>query len=166
MVKTWNKYFESLIIPGLKLDEFVNGLQPAGKAHKNVLSIFFNTYENYVDVDDAKKHIFKINDLTGDILNNGRVQFNAMIFGKEELETVIRGNIVNLAMNEFYSNLPNNINIFGIDIKPISFVHKDDLKFSFENLLTIEELERIITSVSGYSLSGEKDGYYIWRKNL
>lgn len=165
-MKTWTQYFESLIIPGLKLDEFLNGIEPAGKIHKNILSIFFNTYENYVDIDDALKHIFKINDLTGDILNNGRVQFNAMVFGKQELEIVVRNNIVNLSMNEFYSNLPNNINIFGIDIKPISFIHKDDLKFSFENLLTIDELKRIITSVSGYSSVGEKDGYYIWRKNL
>jgi hypothetical protein len=166
MIRNWTQYFESLNIPGLKLDEFLNGLESAGKAHKNILSIFFNTYENYIDIDDAQKHIFKINDLTGDILNNGRVQFNALIYGQKELETVIRGNIVNLALNEFYSNLPNNINIFGIDIKPISFVNKDDLKFSFENLLTIDELKRIITAVSGYSFVGERDGYFIWRRNL
>jgi hypothetical protein len=166
MIRNWTQYFESLIIPGLKLDEFLNGLEPAGAAHKNVLAIFFNTYENYVDIDDPQKHIFKVNDLTGDILNNGRVQFSALIYGKQELETVVRNNIVNLSMNEFYSNLPNNINIFGIDIKPVSFIDKEALKFSFENLLTLDELERIITSVSGYSMVGEKDGYYIWRKNL
>jgi len=166
MLKNWTQYFESLIIPGLDIAEFLNGLEPAGNAHKNILSIFFNTYENYVDLDDPQKHIFKVNDLTGDILNNGRVQFNAMVFGKQEIETIVRNNIANLSMNEFYSNLPNNINIFGIDIKPISFIHKDDLKFSFENLLTVDELKRIITAVSGYTFSGERDGYYIWRKNV
>lgn len=166
MIKNWTKYFESLIIPGLSIDEFLGGLEPAGKVHKNILSIYFNTYENYVDIDDPQKHIFKINDLTGDILNNGRVQFRAMVFGKQELETIIRNNLVNKCMQEFYDNLPNNLNIFGIDIKPISFVHKDDLKFTFENLLTIDELKRIITAVSGFSFSGERDGYYIWRKNL
>lgn len=165
-IKNWSKYFESLVIPGLQIGEFLNGLEPAGKAHKNILSIFFNTYENYVDLDDPQKHIFKVNDLTGDILGNGRVQFNAMVFGKQELETVVRNNIVNLAMIEFYNNLPNNINIYGIDIKPISFIHKDDLKFTFENMLTIDELKRIVTAVSGYTFSGERDGYYIWRKNL
>jgi len=166
MIRTWNKFFESLIIPGLKVDEFLVGIEPANKGHKSVLSVYFNTYENYVDIDDARKHIFKINDLTGDILNNGRVQFNAMVFGKQELETVVRNNIVNLSMNEFYSNLPNNINIFGIDVKPVSFINKDDLKFTFENLLSIDEIERIITSVSGYSYVGERDNYYIWRRNL
>jgi len=166
MLRNWNKFFESLNIPGLKIDEFINGIEPAGKAHKNILSIFFNTYENYIDIDDSQKHIFKVNDLTGDVLGNGRVQFNSMVFGKQELESVIRNNIVNLALNEFYSNLPNNINIFGIDIKPISFVNKDDLKFSFENLLTIDELKRIITAVSGYIFTGERDGYFIWRKNI
>ena len=165
-MKSWSKYFESLIIPGLKIEEFLSGLDPAGKVHKNVLAMFFNTYENYVDIDDPQKHIFKINDLTGDILNNGRVQFNALIFGQQELESTIRNNIVKLAMNEFYSNLPNNINIYGIDIKPISFIHKEDLEFTFESLLTIDELKRIITAVSGYSSVGERDGYFIWRKNL
>jgi len=166
MIKNWTRYFESLVIPGLKLDEFLTGLEPAGKGHKNILSIFFNTYENYIDMDDPQKHVFKVNDLTGDILNNGRVQFNAMVFGKQELETTIRNNIVNLSMNEFYSNLPNNLNIFGIDIRPISFISKDELKFSFENLLTIDELKKIITAISGYTFSGERDGYYIWRKNI
>lgn len=166
MIRTWNKYFESLIIPGIKIDDFLSGIEPAGKTHKNILSIFYNTYEDYVDIDDPQKHIFKINDLTGDILSNGRTQFNSMIFGKEELETTIRNNIVNKCMEEFYSNLPNNLNIYGIDIKPISFINKDDLKFTFENLLTIEELKRIITASSGYTFSGERDNYLIWRKNI
>lgn len=166
MIRSFTKYFESLVIPGLKLDDFIVGIGPASKGHKNILAIHFNTYENYVDIDDPKKHIFKINDLTGDILNNGRVQFNAMVFGKQELETIIRENIVNLSLNEFYSNLPNNINIFGIDIKPISFINKDDLKFTFKNILSFEELVRIITSVTGYTFVNERDGYYIWRKNL
>ena len=166
MVKSWSKYFESLIIPGLRLDQFLGGLDPATKVHKNVLAMFFNTYENYVDMDNPQDHIFKINDLTGDILNNGRVQFNAMIFGQQELESVIRNNIVKLAMTEFYDNLPNMINIFGIEMKPVSFIHKDDLQVTFESLLTIDELKRIITAVSGYSAVGERDGYFIWRKNL
>ena len=166
MMKTWNKYFESLIIPGLNIDEFIQGIHPANKGHKNIIALHFNTYENYVDVNDIKKHVFKVNDLTGDILNNGRVQFNAMVFGKQELEVIIRNNIVNISMNEFYTNLPNNINIFGVDIKPISFIDKEVLKFTFENILTNGELIRIITSVSGYNYSGERDGYYIWRKNL
>jgi len=167
MIKNWNMYFESLIIPGIKIDQFVTGLSPAGDQHKNILAYYFNTYNSYVDLNDPQKHIFKINDLTGDILNNGRVQFNAMIFGKDELETIIKNNIVNLSMAEFYSNMPNLLNIFGVDMKPISFINKEDLKYSFENILTIEEIKRIITSVSGgYFFVGEKDGYHIWRKNM
>jgi hypothetical protein len=166
MLRTWNKYFESLMIPGLKIDDFLSGLEPAGKAHKNILSIFFNTYENYVDTDDPQKHIFKVNDLTGDILNNGRVQFKAMVFGKKELEGVIRNNIVNKSLEEFYSNFPNKLNIFGVELKPLSFINTEELQYTFENLLTIEELKRIITGVSGYSFAGMRDGYFIWRKNL
>ena len=167
MIKDWGQYFESLVIPGIKIDEFIKGTQPAGKPQKNLLAVYFNTYENYVDLSDPEKHIFKVNDLTGDILNNGRVQFNVMIFGKDELETTIKSNIADLSIAEFYSNMPNQLNIFGVNIKPISFINKDDLKYSFENILTIEELKRIITSVSGgYFFVGERDGYYIWRKNM
>jgi len=167
MIKVWSQFFESLTIPGIKIDEFIAGVETASKQHKNVLAMFFNTYESYVDLSDPQKHIFKINDLTGDILNNGRIQFSAMIFGQEEMEKVIKNNIANLSMAEFYSNIPNQLNIFGVDIKPISFINKDDLKFSFENILTVKELVRIITSVSnGYFYVGEKDGYHIWRKNL
>lgn len=164
MIKSWNKFFESLTIPTLKIDELIQGIGSAGKSHKNILSMYFNTYENYIDIDDELKHTFKVNDLTGDIMNNGRVQFFAMIFGKDEIDRVIKNNIINISMNEFYSNLPNNINIFGIDIKPISFINKDDLKFTFGNILTIDELKKIITITSGYNYVGEKDGYFIWKK--
>lgn len=163
-MRNWEQYFESIIIPGIKIDEFITDIAKADNGYKNVLASFYNTHEDYIDIEDAEKHIFKINDLTGDILNNNRVAFNVMVFEENQLEEKIKENITLLSMQEFYSNLPNMINIYGIDIKPISFINKEDLEYTIENAITIQETIRIISQSSGYQYEGEKDGYHIWSK--
>lgn len=161
-MRNWEQYFESIVIPGIKIDEFIMDLPPVNDSYKNVLAGFYNTYENYIDIEDANKHIFKINDLTGDILNNNRVAFNVMVFEENQIEEKIKDNITLLSMQEFYSNLPNMINIYGIDVKPISFVNKEDLEYTFQNAITKEEVIRILSQSSGYQYEGEKDGFHIW----
>jgi len=163
-MKNWEKYFESIMIPGIKIDDFIIDIDKVNKGYKNVLAGFYNTFEDYIDIEDDKKHIFKVNDLTGDILNNNRVAFNVMVFEENQLEEKIRDNITLLSMQEFYSNLPNMINIYGIDIKPISFINKDDLEYTFKNAITKQEIIRILSQSSGYKYEGEKDGFHIWSK--
>ena len=131
-----------------------------------MIATFFNTFENYIDVEDPVKHIFKVNDLTGDVLNSNRVQFRVLILGKQEIEETVRNNITNLSMIEFYDNLPDTLNIFGINMKPMSFLNKEDLKFTFNNALTVDEIIKIITMISGFQYKAEKDGYYMWTKQL
>ena len=166
MVKNWKQFNESFNIPGVKIDEITVGLKPADKGHKSIITTYFNTFENYIDDEDLQKHIYKINDLTGDILNSGRVQFRVLILGKQEIEETVKNNISNLSMSEFYTNLPNSLNIYGVNLKPISFINKEDLKFTFDNILTIEELKKIITMISGFPFKGEKDGYFMWAKQV
>lgn len=163
-MKNWKQYFESIIIPGIKIDEFIKDINIADNKYKNILASFYNTYENYIDIEDKERHIFKINDLTGDILNNNRVAFNVMVFEENQLEENIKENITLLSMQEFYSNLPNMVNIYGIDIKPISFINKDDLEFTFRESITKKEIIRILSQASNYKYEGNKDGYYIWSK--
>lgn len=166
-MRNWNQYFESIIIPGIKIDEFIKGIEKANEGYKNVIASFYNTYEGYIDLEDEERHIFKVNDLTGDILNNNRVAFNVIIIAESEVDSIIRDNIVLLSTNEFYSNLPNMINIYGIDIKPISFINKEDLEFTFKNSFTKQELIRILTqSSNGYKYEGEQDGYLIWSNKM
>lgn len=163
-MKNWEKYFESILIPGVKINQLTSGINKVDKNYKIILSRFYNTYENYIDIEDEYNHIFKINDLTGDILNNNRVVFNSMVFEENQIEEKIKYNIVLLSLQEFYSNLPNMINIYGIDIKPISFINKDDLEYTFSESLTKSEIIRIITESSGYKYDGLLDGYHIWSK--
>jgi len=157
---------ESFNIPGVRISEITVGLKPADKGHKTMIASYFNTFENYIDVEDAVKHIFKVNDLTGDVLNSNRVQFRVIILGEQEIEETVKNNITNLSISEFYTNLPNSLNIFGINMKPVSFINKDDLKFTFNNILSIDEIVKIITMISGFQYKGDKDGYHIWAKQL
>jgi hypothetical protein len=166
MVKNWIQFNESFNIPGVRIDEITVGLKPADKGHKSMISSYFNTFENYIDDEDPQKHIYKINDLTGDILNSGRVQFRVLILGKEEIEETVKNNICNLSMSEFFQSLPTTLNIFGINLKPISFINKDDLKITFDNMLLIDELVKIISMISNFQFKTEKDGYYLWTKQV
>jgi len=166
MIKNWQQFNESFNIPGIKIGEITVGLKPADKGHKTIIASYFNTFENYIDEEDLVKHIYKVNDLTGDVLNSGRVQFRVLILGKQEIEETVKNNISNLSMSEFYTNLPDSLNIYGINVKPISFINKDDLKFTFDNVLTVESMTKIITQISDFQFKGEKDGYYIWTKQL
>jgi len=163
-MRNWEQYFESIIIPNIKIDEFITGVERTNKGYINILSSFYNTNETYVDVIDTDKHIFKINDLTGDILNNNRVTFTSMVFEDNQIEEIIKNNIVSLSMQEFYSNIPNMLNIYGIDIKPVSFINKDDLNFTISESLTKFEIIRILSHSSGYHYDSEVDGYHIWSK--
>jgi hypothetical protein len=163
-MKNWNKYLESLIIPGVKIDNFLTGIEIASDNYKNILSNYYNTLPEYIDIDDKDKHIFKVNDIKGNILKNNRVVFTVMIFTTNDLENTIKENIVLSALQEFYSNLPNMVNIYGINIKPLSFINKDELKYTINNSLTINEIIRIFNQLSDYKYDGNIDGYHIWSK--
>lgn len=169
-MKNWTSYWkenevnESLIIPGIKIDELLVGLDKPSSNYKKIIASFFNTYEDYIDLENMRT--FKVNDLTGDILQNNRVMLRVLILQSDEIQTIVRDNVVAFCVSEFYGNLPNSVNIFGIDLKPISFVNKEDLEFTFENMLTVNEISQIITKISGYEYKGDKDGYYIWSMKL
>lgn len=166
MVKNWKQFNESFNIPGVRIEEITVGLKPADKGHKAMIASYFNTFENYIDDEDSQKHIYKINDLTGDILNSGRVQFRVLILGKQEIEETVKNNICNLSISEFYQSLPTTLNIYGINLKPISFINKEDLKVTFDGMLVIDELVKIITMISNFQFKTEKDGYYMWTKKV
>ena len=67
-----------------------------------------------------------MNDLSGDIMGTERVVFKCAIFDKEDIEN-IRENLVTFALSEFYSDIPDTLNVFGILLKPLSFIDKDAL---------------------------------------
>lgn len=148
-------------IPNVKLEEFLYNIKFAGKAHKKILLSHYNTFDQYVDLIDKKKHLFKVNDLSGDILNSERVIFKSMVFEREDVEN-IKENIVTYALSDFYTDIPDSLDIFGIQLKPMAFIDKNAVKTTFEQTITFDQTISIISNLSKFKYEGEVNGFFIW----
>lgn len=148
-------------IPNVKLDEFFYNIKLASKKYTKMLVDYYKSYEQYIDLVDKKKHSYKINDLSGDILGTERVVFKCSIFDKEDVEN-IRENLVSYAMSDFYSNIPDSLNVFGIDVKPLSFIDKDAVKYTFQQTITFDTTLNVISTLGEMTYENEFNGYYIW----
>lgn len=156
----WNSLNE-FQIPNVKLEEFFYNIKTVGKKYKNIIVEYYKSYEQYVDLIDKRKHLFKINDLSGDILGTERVVFKAMIFDKEDIEN-IRENLVTFALSEFYTDIPDSLNVFGIAVKPLSFIDKDSVKYAFQQTITFDTTLNVISTLGDMTYENEYNGYYIW----
>lgn len=156
----WNSLCE-FQIPNVKIEEFFYNIKLAGNKYTKTLVDYYKTYDQYVDLLDKKKHLYKINDLTGDILGTERVVFKCYIFDKEDVEN-IRENLVNFAISEFYSDIPDSLDIFGIKLKPLSFIDKESLKYTFQQSITFDTALNVISTLGGMVYENEYQGYYIW----
>lgn len=148
-------------IPNVKLDEFFYNIKLAASKYTKILVDYYKSYEQYIDLTDKRKHLYKVNDLTGDILGTERVVFKCMIFDKEDVEN-IRENLVTYAMSEFYSELPDMIDVFGIQVKPLSFIDKEAVKYSFQQTITFDTTLNVISTLGNMTYENEFNGYYIW----
>lgn len=156
----WNNIRE-FKVPNVKLDEFLYNIKVAGPKYKKIVAQYFKSYEDYVDLIDKKKHLCNVNDLTGDILGNERVKIKCIIFDKDDIEN-IQENFVTYALSEFYSEIPDMLDIFGISLKPLSYIKKDDVKFTFKQTITFDTVINIIGELSGMNYEGETQEYHIW----
>jgi hypothetical protein len=156
----WNPLYE-FQIPNVKLDEFFYNIKLITTKYTKILVDYYKSYEQYIDLTDKKKHLFKVNDLSGDIMGTERVVFKCMIFDKEDIEN-IRENLVTYALSEFYSDIPDSLNIFGIMLKPLSFIDKEALKFTFQQTITFDTTLNVISTLGEMTYENEFNGYYIW----
>lgn len=149
-------------LPIMKLDEIIDDVTVVtNDTLKRVLVSYYKTYDDYIDVIDKKKHIFRIHDMTGDILNNNRVSFDVCIFDTQDIER-IKNNLVDCAIGEFHKELPNTLNIFGLDLKPSSFINKEELKIVFQQVFVLEEVIKIINEILGWKVEGQFNDFYIF----
>ena len=152
-------------LPVIKLDEIIDDVTViTNDTLKRVLVTYYKTYDDYIDVTDKKKHLFKVHDMVGDILNNNRVSFDVCIFDKGDIDR-IKTNLVDFAIGEFHKELPNSLNIFGIDVKPSSFINKEELKIVFDEVFVPEEVIKIIGNVLNWKFDGQIESFFIWSNN-
>ena len=81
--------------------------------------------------------------------------------------SILTANIIDIikyALGEFYSQLPDTLNIFDIQLKPMSFINKTELMEVFKNMLTFDQTINIITSVTGFNYDGELGDFFVWSK--
>lgn len=162
-MKKYNNFkkINELNIPTIRLDDLVNGITHANKTLKNVLATYYKTYEDYIDLIDKEKHLYKVYDMSGDIVSNNKAFFNACIFEEQDL-IKIKENIVDYSIGEFHASLPFSLNIFGIDLKPSAYVNKDDLKMTFDELITTQNVIDIITMTLNYQNVEKFNDFYVW----
>jgi len=153
-------------LPIMKLEEILDGVtKVANKTIKSVLVTYFKTYIEYIDLTDKEKHIFRVNDMTGDVLNNNRVSFDVIVYDKSDLMT-IKQNMIKFSVSEFYSTLPATVNVFGIDMKPSSFINKEELNVVFEAQITNQVIADTISGVSGFRFDKKFNDFYIWTNKI
>jgi hypothetical protein len=156
----WSSLNEFLI-PNVKLDEFLYNIKLAAPKYTKVLTNYYKTPVQYVELVNKKQHEYKINDMSGDILGTEKVVFKCVIFDKEDIEN-IRENLVTFALAEFYREIPDSLNVFGITMKPLSFINKDTLKSTFQQNITFDTTLNIISTLGKMTYENEFNGYYIW----
>jgi len=149
-------------LPIIKLNEILDEVSKvSNKTLKTVLVTYFKTYIEYIDLIDKNKHIFRINDMSGDILNNNRASFDVIIFDKIDLNQ-IKTNIIDYSIGEFYTTLPEEVNVFGISMKPSSFINKEELKQVFEGQITDQVTIDIISNVTKFNYLEKFNDFFIW----
>ena len=154
---------ENFYIPNIKLDVFLNDVEYANDKHILAITSKYNTYKQFVAIENKKLHSFKVNDVTGDLLNNNRVIMNVQCFHSYEVDK-IRDNIVAYCISNFYSELPQQITVFGVTASPVNLIDKDNLKKLFNDRITKELAIKIISVVSGYAYDGIQNEYFLWKK--
>lgn len=156
----WNNIRE-FKIPNVRLEDFLYNTKNAGPKSTKIIAQYYKAHEDYVDLVDKKKHLYNVSDLTGDILGNERVKFKCMIFDKEDIEK-IQENFVDYAYSDFWKEIPEMLNIFGISISPRSYFKKDDVKFTFKETITFDTVLNVVGELSEMIFEGEVQGFYIW----
>jgi hypothetical protein len=159
------KINENFYIPNVKIDEFLPNVEFASDKHVIAIEDHYKTYKQYISIVDKKKHIFKVNDITGDLLNNNRVVMEVHCFHTYEVDK-IKENIINYCITTFYNELPQQITTFGVTISPLSLINKEELKKTFETKLTKESVIKIISVITGFAYDGVKNDFYIWKKGI
>lgn len=155
-----SKLINEIKLPTMKIEELMDSVPLSKPAHKYILTYKFKIPNDYIDLVSKKNHHYKVNDMRGDILGNSRVVFDAYVYNIEDINR-IKENIIDFCITDFMNQLPENLNIFGVDIAPIYFVDKEELKATFKGVITDEKTINTISEILNFDVQKTED-FYIW----
>jgi len=158
------KPINEIHLPIFKIDEICNNIDKPQITHKRILAVYYKCNEKFIDLINEKTHYYKVNDMSGNIMGNNRVVFDAYIFSDNEIKQ-IGDNLVEYSVNEFMKLLPNELNIFGIELKPESFIDKEKIKEIFVAMFIDSEIIRVITEILNLNYKGKTTIFHIWSAN-
>jgi hypothetical protein len=130
------------------------GIEKATQKMEKVLADHFDTNLGDIDIVDADKHIFKVNDW-----NNYDVE--VVIYSKEEMDVILTNVVEHLygELSKKKIELSQHISIELSDlIKEDAFTNK------IENILTGDMAKNLISDCldNGFKFKDEFQGYFIW----
>jgi hypothetical protein len=158
------KSINEIHLPVFKIDEICNNIDKANVIHKRLLAVYYKCNEKFIDIINKDTHHFKVNDMSGNIMGNNRVVFDAFVYSDTEIKQ-ISDNLVEYSVNEFMKLLPNELNIFGIELKPESFIDKEKIKEIFVAMFIEKEVIRVITEILNLDYKGKTTIFHIWSAN-
>ena len=143
-------------IPSMK-ESLYKGIEKADIKMEKILADVFDTNLGSIDIIDADKHIFKIEDWGGE-------DKKVIIYSKEDLE-VIKDNMIENLYNELRKKKVELSNKVSVNLGDL--IKEDDFNGMMDGQLSISEFDKslikeIITDLLEFEFMKEESGYFIW----
>jgi hypothetical protein len=148
-------YFESNEFKVESLKQCLyKGIEKADIKMEKVLADHFDTNLGSIDIIDADKHIFKLEDWEGD-------DWKVIIYSNEEME-LIKSNMIDYLYDEISKKEVELVNNISISLSKL--VNKDNFNDKMGDIFTKDFLNDTITEcLSGeFKFKSEVDNYFIW----
>ena len=150
------KYFESneFKIENLKSCLY-KGIDKADIKKEKVLADYFDLNLGDIDVLDADKNKFKINDWQSD-------DWEVVVYNSEDI-SIIKNNIIEFVYDKLSQEKLSIIDNLEIELN--SLIKKDIYEEKLDKMLSEEKLLEIITTtLDGYKYEKNHSGHYLWIK--
>ena len=129
----------------------------------DILSQFFNTKEDYIEVKDKNYCVYSITDFKTDIMKNNRVKMDVLLLANFQMEKM-KDNVTRKILSGVYEQIPQDVEYMGILVKPHTIMDKEKLKESIDKIVD-KNIVSIVSNVTKYEYVKEYgDGYHIWKK--
>jgi hypothetical protein len=149
------KLFESeeFKIHSLK-QSLYKGIEKATNKMEKIIADYFDTNLGEIDIVDADKHTFKINNWENDDLG-------ITIYSEEEIDVIIK-NMIDHLYDELSKNTVKLTERISIDLSDL--IKKDTFESKMESIFTKEFTIKIITDCLGsqWEFKGESQDHLIW----
>jgi len=149
------KYFESndFKIDSLK-ECLYKGIEKADIKMEKILADFFDTNLSSIDIVDADKHLFKLEDWEND-------DWKVIIYSKEDLE-IIKENIIEHLYKEITEKEVELTSNIQISLSKV--INKENFDSKMIDIFNEDKLVKTITELLGddYEFKSEKSDNFIW----